>query len=117
MELVFHEVDKSVLILSADGGLNADTSGELVGQLEKLVDGGITRIIVDCTRLEYISSYGVGVLVRLHNHLAKRGGNIKIASPRSMVLKALMLMHMDKLLAIYPDVDRARLAFREKAGT
>ena len=60
MELVFHEVDKSVLILSADGGLNADTSAEFVEQLEKLVDGGVTQIIVDCTRLEYISSYGIG---------------------------------------------------------
>jgi anti-anti-sigma factor len=109
-------VDKAVLILSADGGLNAETGGELVEQLEKLVDGGVTRIIVDCARLEYISSFGVGVLVRLHNHLAKRGGNIKIAGPRSMVLKALMLVRMDKLLEIYADVDRARLAFREKDG-
>ena len=114
MEFYFHELDESVLILSADGGLNADTAGEFVGQLERMVDAGVTKIIVDCTRLEYISSYGVGVLVRLHNRLAQHGGDVKIAAARSMVLQALTLLRMGKLFEIYPDVNQARLAFRDK---
>src|SRR4051812_18575618 len=117
MEFFFHEIDKSILVLRVDGGLNADTAGEFVRQLESLVDAGVTQIIVDCTKLDYISSYGVGVLVGLHNKLAKHGGNVKIAGARSMVMQALMLMHMQKVFGIYPDVDRARLAFRENAGT
>jgi anti-sigma B factor antagonist len=114
MEFYLHELDKSVLILSADGGLNAETAGEFVRQLESLVDGGVKQIIVDCARLEYISSYGVGVLVRLHNRLKKHGGDVKIAAAKSMVLGAMGVMRMDKLFEIYPDVDRARLAFRGK---
>jgi stage II sporulation protein AA (anti-sigma F factor antagonist) len=114
MEFFFHELDRSVLVLSADGGLNADNATEFVGQLEKLVEAGVTRIIVDCARLDYISSYGVGVLVRLHNKLARHGGDVKIAAPQSMVLHALTLMRMGKLFDIYPDVNRARLAFRAR---
>ena len=114
MEFFFHEQDRSVLILSADGGLNADTAAEFVGQLESLVDAGLTRIIVDCTRLDYISSYGIGVLVRLHNKLARHGGDVKIAAARSRVLHVLTLMRLGEVLHIYPDVNRARLAFREK---
>jgi anti-anti-sigma factor len=114
MEFFIHELDRSVLILSADGGLNADTAAEFVGQLEALIEGGINRIIVDCTHLDYISSYGVGVLVRLHNLLAKHGGDVKIASPKSMVLQALTIMRMGKLFGIYPDANQARLAFRPK---
>ena len=56
MEFFFHELDKSVLVLSADGGLNADTAGEFVRQLEALVDAGVKQIIVDCSNLSYISS-------------------------------------------------------------
>jgi anti-sigma B factor antagonist len=114
MEFYIHELDRSVLILSADGGLNADTAAEFVRQLEALIDGGVKQIIVDCTRLEYISSYGVGVLVRLHNRLAKQGGDVKIAAARSMVLQALTIMRMGKVFEIYPDVNQARLAFRPK---
>ena len=114
MEFFFHELDKSVLILSADGGLNADTAAEFVQQLEKLIDTGVTQIIVDCTRLDYISSYGIALLVRLHNRLAKLGGDVKIAAPQSRILQVLTTMRMGKVFEIYPDVNRARLAFRPK---
>jgi anti-sigma B factor antagonist len=114
MEFFFHELDRSVLILSADGGLNADTADSFVTQLESLVDAGIRNIIVDCTRLDFISSYGIGVLVRLHKKLASRGGDVKVAGAQSFVLNSLNIMRMGRLFEIYPDVDRARLAFRPK---
>src|SRR6185436_1999416 len=110
MEFFFHELDRDVLILSADGGLNAGNGAEFVRQLEVLVDSGVTKIIVDCTRLDYISSYGVGLLVRAHNKLASHGGDVKIASAHSLVLQVLNVMRMGKLFGIYPDVNQARLA-------
>ena len=114
VEFFYHELDKDVLILSADGGLNADTAAEFHQQLEKLVDAGVKKIIVDCTRLDYISSYGIGVLVRLHQHLAKHGGDVKVAAAHNRVLQVLTMMRMGEVFAVYPDVDRARLAFRPK---
>ena len=113
MEFYYHELDREVLILSADGGLNADTAADFVGQLETLIDEGVKKMIIDCTRLTHISSYGIGVLVRLHNRLKKHGGDVKIASPQSLVLQVLTMTRMGKVFEIYPDVDRARLAFRE----
>ena len=114
VEFFYHELDKDVLVLSADGGLNVDTAEEFHQQLEKLVDAGVKKIIVDCTRLDYISSYGIGVLVRLHQHLAKHGGDVKVAAVQSKVLQVLTLMRMGAVFSIYPDVDRARLAFRPR---
>jgi anti-sigma B factor antagonist len=111
MEFYYHEIDHSVLILSADGGLNSDTAKPFVEQLEKLIDAGMNQIIVDCTNLEYISSYGIATLIGLHKKLS-RGGDVKIAAPKSIVLRALTVARIAKILQIYPDVDQARLAFR-----
>ena len=112
MEFYYHEHDRDVLILAADGGLNANTAEAFVKQLETLVDAGVSRIIIDCSNLQYISSYGIGVLVRLHQKLAKHGGDVKVAGAKSLVLQTLNVMRMGALFEIYPDVDRARLAFR-----
>jgi anti-sigma B factor antagonist len=114
MEFYFQELDRSVLILSADGGLNADVADEFVRQLESLIDGGVTKIIVDLSRLTFVSSYGVGVLVRLHNRLAKAGGDVKLAAPQSAILKVLTTARLGGFFEIYPDVNAARLAFRPK---
>ncbi len=115
MEFYYHELDNSVLILSADGGLNADTAAAFVDQLTVLVEQGLTKIIVDCTNLNYISSYGIGVLMRVHSKLAARGGDVKIAAPQSKVLNVLHVVRLSRLLDIYPDVNAARLAFRPKS--
>jgi len=114
MEFYYHEIDRSILILGADGGLNSDTARGFVEQLESLVDAGVSKIIVDCSQLDFVSSSGIGMLVRLHKKLQAHGGDVKVAAPKSFVLKALMVARMGKLFDIYPDVDQARLAFREK---
>ena len=73
MEFYYHSVDKDVLILSADGGLNADNADWFVSELETLVQSGIRKLIVDCKKLRFISSFGVGVLVKLSKKLAEKG--------------------------------------------
>ena len=47
MEIYYHSVDKDILILSADGGLNADNADWFVSELEKLVQAGIRKLIVE----------------------------------------------------------------------
>lgn len=115
MEFYYHSVDKDVLILSADGGLNADNSDWFVGELEKLVQAGIRKLIVDCKKLRFISSYGVGVLIRLHNKLATHGGDVKLAAVDSGVMRLLEVVNLNRLLHIYANVDDAREAFRSEA--
>jgi anti-anti-sigma factor len=114
IEFYYHEIDRDVLVLSADGGLNADTADAFVSQLEALVEVGLTKIIIDCGNLAYISSYGIGVLLRLHKKLRKHGGDIKVAAPQSIVLKTMTVLRMGSMFEIYADVDRARLAFRRR---
>ncbi len=43
MEFYYDEIDNDVLIVTADGGLNADTSEQFVQSIEKLVDAGAAR--------------------------------------------------------------------------
>lgn len=112
MDFYYHELDRDVLILRADGGINADNAGQFVAELEKLVDAGIKRIIVDCSGLEHISSYGIGMLLRVHRRLAKHGGDVKLAGLQSGVVRILQMARVDGLFDLYPDVNRARLAFR-----
>jgi anti-anti-sigma factor len=112
LQFYYHELDNSVLILAADGGINADNASQFVSDLEKVVDAGIRKIIVDCTNLEYVSSYGIGVLLRLHKHLAGHGGDVKFAGVHSAIVRVLQIARVDALFDLYPDVNRARLAFR-----
>ena len=100
-------------MIQADGGLNAGTAPQFMGDLEKLVDAGLRKIIVDCTKLNYISSYGLGVLMTVHKQMAKHGGDVKICCVKSVVHDVLRLVKLDQFFQSYADLNRARLAFRQ----
>jgi anti-sigma B factor antagonist len=116
MEFYYDEIENDVLILAADGGINAATCKQFVEEIEKLVDAGLTKLIVDCAKLSYISSYGLGVLLRLHKRISKRGGDVKICAVSGIVPQALHITKIDQFFQIYPDTNRARLAFRSQGA-
>ena len=113
MEFYYHDVDQDILILSADGGLVSETAEQFVEELSQFVELGCTKLIVDCTRLTYISSYGLGVLVRLHKKLAAKGGNVKLAAVAGPVPTVLSMSRLNRVFQIFPTVADARGAFRE----
>lgn len=111
MEFYYHGVDRDILIVMADGGLNAKTADTFVGSLEALIDSGARKVIVDCTKLRYISSSGLGVLIQLHNRLAERGGDVKLANVRGVIANLIAKTRLSDVVQIYPGVDEARQAF------
>ncbi len=117
MEFYADEIDGDVLILAADGGLNADTAEQFVTEIERLVDAGLRKLIVDCSRLTFISSYGLSILIRLHKRMERHGGDVKVCAVRGLVPQVLQATKLDRLIELYPDVNRARLAFRPPTAT
>ena len=114
MEFRYDEIDGDLMILTADGGLNQRTADQFVSSVETLVDAGLRRLIIDCSALDYVSSFGLGVLVRLHRRMQTHGGDVKIAAVSGFLAQALQATRLNSLFEIYPDVNRAKLAFRPK---
>ena len=117
MEFYYHDVDKDVLILSADGGLCAETAEQFVEELNRFVDLGMRKLIVDCTRLTHLSSYGMGILVRLRKRLAQQGGNVKLAAVPGVVARVIRLVRLDRVFQIFPTVDAALRSFHDESET
>jgi anti-anti-sigma factor len=116
MEFYYDSVDKDVLILSVDGGLLQQTAERFVGELEHYLELGVDKLIVDCSRLKTISSYGLGILVSLHRRLAKKGGDVKFAAVSGFVGKVFEKTGLGEPFQIYPTVEAARLAFDADRG-
>lgn len=113
MELHCEKNDGGVTVLAVDGGLDSSNAREFGDRVQTLVDAGQTRLILDATQLDYISSLGVAVLLRLHGQMKPLGGDLKFVNFRGTTWDVISLFQLDKVFAIYPDIDQARLAFRE----
>jgi anti-anti-sigma factor len=100
-----------ILGIVLDGSLNTTTSEQFTQAIQNHLDQGRTKIIIDCRRVEYISSLGLGSLVALQAKLRKKGGEVKLAGLYGLAADTIRLVGLDKLLGIYEDAEFAREAF------
>ena len=71
--------DKGELtVLALDGFLDAHTAPEFESAIQSDIDTGHLQFVVDCAKLTYISSAGLGVFMGFIEELRERGGDIKI---------------------------------------
>jgi anti-sigma B factor antagonist len=107
MEIRTHDADRGVLVVAHEGNLderNADAFFEAVTQA---LQAGTQLVVLDCTRLRYISSYGLGTLVRVHKRLADRGGEVRLAAGGDRVVTLLHLVRLNDVFPMHPSVDAA----------
>ncbi|MCE9619033.1 MAG: STAS domain-containing protein [Planctomycetes bacterium] len=112
MQTHVSERDGLILVVAADGGLNAGTAQQLIDEIAEHVKTGATQIIVDCAKLEVLSSMGLGSLLQIHNKMKKLGAEVRLCGLRSLLAQAILLSRLDKVFSVYTDVNAAKLSFR-----
>jgi anti-anti-sigma factor len=80
------------------GRLDGYWSDHLTRALEETVRGGMHRIRLDLAAVEYISSLGIGVLVRFHKELRAIRGNLKVFNPSEQVREVITLSGLAAML-------------------
>ena len=51
------------MVVRFEGHLDTNTAPEAQARLDALADGGVEKIVIDCSDLDYISSAGLRVLL------------------------------------------------------
>src|SRR5262245_40052508 len=99
------------VIVSLSGRLDGVTSPDYGKTARELLDGGATRIVVDCDKLDYISSVGLGELILTAKLLKERNGQFSVANVRGNVLSVFEMCGIGSMVAIHPTVAAALAAF------
>ena len=113
MEFYYRDTDRDVLILRADGGIDSHNAQEFLSQLQRLIEAGARKLLVDCSGLGYLSSFGITTLIRLHKRMAERGGQVKLAAVQNPLFRLLEITRLSEVFHTYPSVEAALNAFRE----
>lgn len=100
-------------ILSLDGFLDAHTAPQFEKAIQSEMDHGNVRIIVDCAKLTYISSAGLGVFMGFIEDIRERGGDIKICGLAPKVRQVFDILGFSELYDILDDIPGAVRYFAE----
>jgi anti-anti-sigma factor len=100
-----------VTVFRLTGRLESIESDYLLSAVEKYVRRDEIRVVLDCDRLEYISSLGLGMLVRARAKMKKAGGDMKLARVHGPIATVLSVVNLDRVFHLYPTVEAAVTSF------
>jgi len=93
-----------LVVLSLDGYLDAHTAPDFENAVQQEFDAGHKRLIVNCERLSYISSAGLGVFMSFIEEIRAAGGDIKICGATPKVLQVFEILGFPAIFDLLPDV-------------
>lgn len=86
-------------------GVHGDTS--LYEVLKQSLPAIPKLVILDLHEVTYLSSLGMGALLRIQKDIETAGGRMRLAAPSELLKALLERMRLDEAFDIYPDVAAA----------
>jgi anti-sigma B factor antagonist len=103
--------NRSIAVLSLDGYVDSATSLNMDEAIDSILRQGIYCIVVDLTKVGYISSAGWGVFISKIKDIRENGGGLKIAGMRPDVRDVFDLLGFGHIIEAHDHVDEATGAF------
>jgi anti-anti-sigma factor len=94
-------------VVTPEGELDHHTADVLRVPLEAQLDEGCTRLVVDCSRLEFCDSTGLNVLLGVRLKAESDGGEIHLAGMLPVVARVFEITGADTVFPVHADVDAA----------
>ncbi|MDI6733822.1 MAG: STAS domain-containing protein [Planctomycetota bacterium] len=104
---------KYCTLLRVHGSIDISTHQLFENVLSELLEQNSTRLIINLAGLKYISSSGMGLLIKYYKKYLESDGNIKLSTIPPHIEKALDLIGMNNVLEILKSDKEALSSFRD----
>jgi len=94
-------------LMMISGYVDTTTCQELAKEIQNLIQQKKVQIVVDLSKVSYISSAGWGVFVGVIKTVREKGGDIKIVQMSSEVFEVFEMLEFNRILNYYESVEEA----------
>ena len=115
VSVILGKTENDVSTLQVSGYLDITTAAELENALAGLLQDDHCKVVVDLSRVTYISSAGWGIFIGEIKGIRNQGGDLKLAGMTSEVYEVFQLLEFQSILESYASAEEAVTAF-EKSG-
>ena len=110
MEITEKNTEKC-MIIGIQGRLDTISSPVFEKRLTELMDNQVTRILVNCSLLDYISSSGLRTLLIAVKRITPAKGKFVICGLSDNILEIFAISGFTEILEIYPGEEEALSVF------
>ena len=102
-----------VVIVMPDNQLDTNTSPETEKMLTAQLDAGETRIVIDFSKTDYMSSAGLRVILKTASLLQEKGGGFALCNANEQIVEVLEISGFLEIVKYFPSLQDAVTAVSE----
>jgi anti-sigma B factor antagonist len=95
--------DEPCVVVVVDGEVDISNAHELRARLSEAIDGGSGDVVIDCERLTFVDSSGLGAILAAWTALLRRDRALRLRNVRGAVARAVRESGLDTVLELEPD--------------
>lgn len=99
----------SVVLAAIAGKITVDECEQFSTHAHAITEAGPNAAVIDCAGLTFLSSAGIGELIKLNRSLRERKASMMLANVQPEVRKIFEASKLDEMMPIYASVDEAML--------
>lgn len=103
-----HTLAKNLPVIELEGEVDVYTAPQLKQATITLLEGGARELVVDLTRVEYLDSTALGVLIGGLKRMREQEGNLVLVCPSPRIRRVFEITGLDKIFDIYDSVAQAQ---------
>ena len=87
--------------------IDTTNAAEFEAQVTGLLDGGVSKLILDCAGLSYISSSGLRVFLVVQKRMTQLGGQFRLYGLQPAIREIFDISGFTTILSVFPDLASA----------
>lgn len=112
MELEYRELEDGLRLIKLIGRLDMEGTTHVDQEFAQRCSGENVFVLVDLSRMSYISSIGIPMLISAAKAVANGGGRLAFLSPQANVKSILDITGVSHVIRIYNDLETAQERLR-----
>jgi len=108
LDLTTRTVEPDITVFELAGRLTlGNRLTEIEHTIKTAVQLGCRKMVLDLSRLDFIDSAGLGMLVMCAGTMEQQGGRMCAASSSPRVTQVFEVTHLERVVSLHPDAESA----------
>jgi anti-anti-sigma factor len=108
MKLQYNELDNGIRLLKLIGALDMNGTYSIEIEFVRQCSGENVRVVVDLSKVNYLSSIGIPMLINTAKSVVNQGGKMALLNPQQNVAEVLEITGIPQIIPIYTDLESAK---------
>lgn len=114
MKYSISEKYNTVIITLKGNVMGGPASAEFHNELKSLIEKGKTNVVVDLSKVKFMNSSGLGILITSLTSMRNAGGDLKICNASDRIESLLMVTKLITVFDHYKSLDEAVQAYQNQ---